>query len=516
MPRRRFIDKKNATTFALVHRAQNDPLIHDEDAPSMVFAEKTATQRPRRPTEDDYMYSDAASVISGGSSAVYRSAKTQQRGDLEEEFGVGVRANEGEAAQHGVFFDDTKYDYMQHMRDLGTGDGPVMWVEAAKPKQQQGKGKQRLEDALQNMEIASADGRFDDAASISTRNTTSTSASMRSILPDEMFGSEFVKKQTYQDQQDVPDAIAGFQPDMDERVREMLEALEDEAYVDDGEDDFFGELIDDGLEYDREEWEEIGVQLWDQGAEDDAASDSEDTVRASSPPPTLDLPEGETAKPPEDTQAVPPADPTGGAWFDEFKKFKSAAKSSDAPAVRAVPSTLESSALSSLAAGRKKKRKGAKTSTTNYSMTSSALARTDHQTLLDDRFDKLESAYALDEFPDDEEDDGRFDDALSSASGLTGISQLSRASRVSRYSTASHASNMSKMSSYSRATDSEAPQLQRSDFDSIMDDFLGGHAKTGKQGKRIRRGGPQSGMEQLEEVRKGLGPARLQSRTAAS
>ncbi|KAF2484594.1 Low temperature viability protein [Neohortaea acidophila] len=469
MPRRRFIDKKNATTFALVHRAQNDPLIHDEDAPSMVFAEKTATQRPRRPTEDDYMYSDAASVISGGSSAVYRSAKTQQRGDLEEEFGVGVRANEGEAAQHGVFFDDTKYDYMQHMRDLGTGDGPVMWVEAAKPKQQQGKGKQKLEDALQSMEIASVDG--------STRNTTSTSASMRSILPDEMFGSEFVKKQTYQDQQDVPDAIAGFQPDMDERVREMLEALEDEAYVDDGEDDFFGELIDDGLEYDREEWEEIGVQLWDQGAEDDAASDSEDTVRASSPPPTLDLPEGETAKPPEDTQAVPPADPTGGAWFDEFKKFKSAAKSSDAPAVRAVPSTLESSALSSLAAGRKKKRKGAKTSTTNYSMTSSALARTDHQTLLDDRFDKLESAYALDEFPDDEEDDGRFDDALSSAS---------------------------------------APQLQRSDFDSIMDDFLGGHAKTGKQGKRIRRGGPQSGMEQLEEVRKGLGPARLQSRTAAS
>ncbi|KAK5038723.1 Protein ltv1, partial [Cryomyces antarcticus] len=42
MPRRRFIDKKNATHFALVHRAQDDPLINDEDAPDMVFAEFSA------------------------------------------------------------------------------------------------------------------------------------------------------------------------------------------------------------------------------------------------------------------------------------------------------------------------------------------------------------------------------------------------------------------------------------------------------------------------------------------
>lgn len=32
-------DKKNATTFALVHRPQNDPKIHDEDASDMVFKE---------------------------------------------------------------------------------------------------------------------------------------------------------------------------------------------------------------------------------------------------------------------------------------------------------------------------------------------------------------------------------------------------------------------------------------------------------------------------------------------
>ena len=38
MPPRRKFDKNTSTTFALVHRAQNDPLIHDENAPSMVFA----------------------------------------------------------------------------------------------------------------------------------------------------------------------------------------------------------------------------------------------------------------------------------------------------------------------------------------------------------------------------------------------------------------------------------------------------------------------------------------------
>ena len=68
------------------------------------------------------------------------------------------------------------------------------------------------------------------------------------------------------------------------------------------------------------------------------------------------------------------------------------------------------------------------------------------------------------------------------------------------------------MSSYSRASDSEAPQLQRTDFDSIMDDFLGGYSKTGKMGRRVKRGGPQSGMEQLDEVRKGLGPARTKAK----
>lgn len=512
MPRRKFIDKKNATTFSLVHRAQNDPLINDENAPSMVFTEKQSKHQPGD-DEDGEPTSSAASMLSGTSSRYGGGGgkKIKERGDLEEEFGMSIRKNEGEAAQHGVYFDDSSYDYMQHMRDLGSGEGAVTWVEATPAGQNQNqnrKGKTKLEDALRDMDIGGDQGRFADAQSV---GQSSSASAARSLMPEEVLPSEFVKRRTYQDQQDVPDEIAGFQPDMDPRLREVLEALEDEEYVDD-EDDIFGVLTREGREVERDEWERLGEQqVLD---DDDEGWESDDTIKAGTPPPQsaeLQLPEGEDARPPTDVQAQLPADPTEGAWLDEFKKFKAEAKAAKAQAPGpAVPSTLESSALGSMASGRHKKRKGAKTSTTNYSMTSSALTRTDHQSLLDARFDKIEEAYAQNELADDE--DGQFDDSMSNASVLTG---MSKASKMSKYSNMSGLSGVSGISSYSRATDSEAPQLERTDFNSIMDEFLGGHSKQGKAGRRIKKSGYQTGMEQLDEVRSGLGPARFKPASKA-
>jgi protein LTV1 len=45
-----------------------------------------------------------------------------------------------------------------------------------------------------------------------------------------------------------------------------------------------------------------------------------------------------------------------------------------------------------------------------------------------------------------------------------------------------------------------------------MDDFLGNYTMSGK--KHVKKGKYQSGMEQLDEVRKGLGPARIRSQKA--
>lgn len=427
---------------------------------------------------------------------------------------MNFKANEGQAAEQGVYYDDTEYDYMQHMRELGSGGGAVTWVEAPGEKNKKAKGKMKLEDALRDMDFQSEGG-------VSTASTAS-------LLPEDMLGSEFVRKTNYQDMQNVPDAIAGFQPDMDPRLREVLEALEDEAYVDD-EDDIFAQLAADGEEVDRDQWEDSGDWYDDEQEgppynEDDAGWQSDDTIKADdlnkSTSPRAFSPssaalasaaDSAASLPPlDDTTAPPPTDPAEGAWLADFAKFKQDVKAAKAPPQKpsAAPAASINTGLSSLASGRRKKRKGAKTSTSNYSMTSSALARTDAQTLLDARFDKIEESYAEDGF--DEYDGGsEFNDTESLVSGV------SRVSGMSKMSAASGMSRASGISSYSRASDAEAPELVRTDFDDIMDGFLAGHSRTGGRGRFIKKSGYQTGLEQLDEIRKGVGPARQSERMQA-
>jgi protein LTV1 len=399
MPRKKWIDKKTATHFTLVHRPQNDPLLHDAEASSMVL----------NPT------------------SVPNSSKVKQLDDLASELGSDVeliRENEGEAATYGVYYDDTEYDYMQHMRDLGSGSGEAYFVEApAQAPKNKGKGKQTLEDALRESSLEDHNG---------------------IVLDEEILPSKNLRKATYQAQQDVPDALAGFQPDMDSRLREVLEALEDEAYVDE-DDAIFGQLAKDGEEIDEEEFE--------RAFDDDEGWESDDTAK-----PTKEYNEGPTA-PPEvlDDEREDHGD---GDWMANFSKFKKEQKA-QAP-VAPSQSDLQSSMMTTTTnGGRKKKRKGAMTNPSTYSMTSSSMFRTESMSTLDARFEKLEERYN-----EDMEDDASVS-AASSVSSVTGP--------------------------------------VRGDFDSIMDDFLGNYTMSGK--KHVKKGKYQSGMEQLDEVRRGLGPA---------
>ncbi|KAF2680228.1 Low temperature viability protein [Lentithecium fluviatile CBS 122367] len=476
MPRRKFIDKKTAINYRLVHRAQNDPRIHDTDASDMVFSEVDA------PNVREASEPAGSSRASQYSSATGRS-KIKSRVDLEDEFRSKVRKNEGEAANHGIFYDDTEYDYMQHMRDLGAGGGASYFFEA-KDDKKKGKQKMDLADALR---AASLDDHQSDTG-ISMSSSVSRAAS--DVFGEEMAPSEFVRKTTYQDQQNIPDAIAGFQPDMDPRLREVLEALEDEAYVDD-EEDIFAQLTENPVELDQRHWEEIGYKGGDAMDsfldEEDEGWETDDTIKAS--PPKAASSKKETPTEPTDPSTLPapdeaPAPTEEGdlAYLEEFNKFKNAAKIPKPSA----PSDMQGSILTGTSAltagGRHKKRKGALTNPSSYSMTSSALHRTEGLTLLDQRFDKIEEDYATEnDFPDD----------VSMASGI---------SKVSGFSKMSDMSGMSGMS--------EAPQL-RSDFDSIMDDFLGSHSMAGSGKRFVRKGKPQTGLEQLDEVRKGLGSARV-------
>ena len=415
MPRRKF-DKSNSTTFSLVYRAQNDPRIHDPEASDMVFTEKPPGNK----------------------------SKIKHRGDLEDEFGLNIRANEGEAANYGIFYDDSEYDYMQHMRDLGEG-GDAFFMESVPVKAKKGKGK-RLEDALRDLDLDTKS-----EGGLSMASGVSTTSMAESLFGPEMAESEFARKTTYQDMQDVPDTIAGFQPDMDPRLREVLEALDDEAYVDDDEDIF--EAL-------QEDVEEVSLGEWEVSQFDDAQEDgweSDHTIKAAEEGHRDENPGAETSEQDD------------GDWMAEFSKFKKDTKPRKAvQRIRPGPDAQSSltSDTSSLMADRRKKRKGALSSSTGYSMSSSALARTAEQSVLDRRFEKIEEEY---------NDDDDLDDSASLMSGMSDAS-------------------------------SQAPQLVRSDFETVCDDFLGNYSKS-------RRRKPQTGMEQLDEIRKSLGPARIKTST---
>lgn len=75
---KKFIDRKNAVTFHLVHRSQQDPLIADENAPQHVLSPASFDKKTKA--------SDAAK------------RKEEQK-------------------KYGIYFDDD-YDYLQHLRDV--------------------------------------------------------------------------------------------------------------------------------------------------------------------------------------------------------------------------------------------------------------------------------------------------------------------------------------------------------------------------------------------------------------
>lgn len=365
------------------------------------------------------------------------SSKVKHLDDLASEFGsdaAAIRANEGEAANYGVYFDDTEYDYMQHLRDLNSASsGEVVFIEAN--TKSKGKQKESLEDALKKMDLEQKSG---------------------DLFEDEMLPSKNLTRVTYQAQQDVPDSIRGFQPDMDPRLREVLEALDDEAYVDDEDDDIFKNLTKDGQEINDGEFDD--ADFFD---EDGDGWESDDTAK-----PTKEYKEEvpELVAVPEHPEVGPSQD-----WMEDFKQFKKEQKSGK-PRVAPSHSELQSTWTTTTNGGRKKKRKGALTDASSYSMTSSSLVRTEQMSLLDARFDKIEESYL-----EDPEDD---------------------------------------MASISQASTSSVVGPTRRDFDGILDDFLGSYTKPGK--RTSKKSKAQTGLEQLEEIRRELGPPRIRGRNVGT
>jgi protein LTV1 len=264
-----------------------------------------------------------------------------------------MRKNEGEAALYGITYDDSSYDYMSHLRTLNEpGGGEVVLLPApkgsmvAKGMKPDRKGKGKADDIFG--------------------------------LPQDMFASkdEMTMKEVYESAQNIPDELKGLQPDMDPHLRQVLEALEDDAFVDGEGEDVFDELLGGGEKADGEEAEEYEFDEW--GLEEGEFEDEEGQG------------EGEGQGQGEES------------WEDRFKAFKAAQKSGqvvpdDLSEVDAADRSEMADTIGSLSnmtdlmviGGKRRRGKRGPSDATGMSMSSSSMFRNQGLRDLDERFDKV-------------------------------------------------------------------------------------------------------------------------------
>lgn len=177
----------NAKHFNLVYRSQQDPLAYDAEASQGVL-QPVARQG-------------------------------QNRAQLEEQLGniaKQERSNVGEAAQYGIYFDDTQYDYMQHLRAVGGNDN----------SRRGGQDEERdtdviLLEAPQKKQSTKPKGKASESFGLKAEMKENDIE-----LPPELLPSKDVLPRAFEQ-----DRQGGIQPDMDPHLRQALEALDDDAFL---------------------------------------------------------------------------------------------------------------------------------------------------------------------------------------------------------------------------------------------------------------------------------------------
>lgn len=450
-----------AQHFQLVHRSQRDPLINDPDASAHVLLSYDPANQSR--------------------------AKGKTRADLEadssivrDKYGKPIRSNIGEAANYGIYYDDTEYDYMQHLRPIKDDENTKRGGEnvdeeidtimvSASTGDNKGKGKGKDSFALKEEEGEKGEGLK---------------------LPASVLPSEKEMPFSFTSRLAVEPSLQGFQPDMDPHLRQALEALDDEAFVDDElEDDFFGEVVKDG------EWDGIvrpDDEWREQAPEGDEAIWADDSVRAQQ-----DLEElGEEnmslearvalfKKQQEQARNAKPS-PASNDGDEQDEEDRDQLASLRGGSKAGTMYTAGGSAIGKKGKPGALARRAASTKTpsigggsTAWSMSSSAMFRNKGLSDLDDRFSHLGRKYGIRE---------DFDPSMENLEDLD-------------------------EEEFVDSDGKEADEVvTREDFEGIMDDFLAKYET--KHGKfREALGGTNStSVEKLTILRQALGKARINGR----
>lgn len=361
-------DKRSATTYTVVHRSHEDSLYYDNDATRHVLVEL-----PSRIKNGQNGQIGQTGVTAEDSEPITKPSKPKPKTEID----VELRENEGFAAQYGIFFDDSKYDYLQHLKPMGQEGGFFIEATAAKPR------KKTIEDLLKDQ------------------------------LP-----SEKTRKVTLDETENVPEDLRGFNPDMDPRLREVLQALDDEAYLeencDDAQDadDLFTDLLRSG-EAGEDDISDEGYDEWDMDNHQDEFDhydgyDLNQSLDDSGDRETLEVPYNKWEAPEgleSDLLAAAGTSIVNSAWEKDFKRYiqsrKASANDWDSDNELNSVGANEIDALGDLPTikGKKKKKNdmrkkmGAMTDTSTFSMSSSANFRTQGLMLLDDRYEQMANKF---------------------------------------------------------------------------------------------------------------------------
>lgn len=335
-------------------------------------------------------------------------------------------AHVGEAALYGIYYDDTEYDYLQHLRAVGVQEDGVDSVLIEAPSTSK-KSKSKIQEPISLKD-----------------------------LPAEALPSTLELPRNYESEEAVPSSIAGFRPDMDPHLRQALEALEDDAFVDDElEDDFFGELVKDG----------------ERGADEEFEYEFEEASVVAGEQKELSRAEREDEEP----------------WEARFAQFKKGQKS--APPPSDSESDLDDNSEGGDTIGRlpklpviggKRRRKGT-SDASGYSMSSSSMFRTEALVTLDERFDQVR--------------------LISCKCHMCNYLQIYLQVMQKEYAD----DDNEKHVDLSDDDSDSAPGLitTREDFEEMMDDFLDNYELLGRKMKPVLPG--DSGLDKLDTLRRALG-----------
>ncbi|KWU43307.1 hypothetical protein RHOSPDRAFT_29726 [Rhodotorula sp. JG-1b] len=363
-------------TYTLVHRSQRDPLINDPNATDRVLKLVDKSNRKHR---------DGATSYAGDEEE--EDARAAVALDLDD--ADDAKLAQGDAAAYGIFYDDADdYDYLQHLRPVG-GDGATkqgavgdaFFVEAPDSKNQKGggKGKGKGKDALAGFELSEA------ALARHEAGRTTAADATPFEMPEDVLPSHPLDEVSYAELTTSRVEPGGLRPDLDPSIREVLEALDDDAYAEGEEDDedaFWDGVLSGGQVggVEEQEWED----------DEAGANDMPELVVA--------------AQQGVENLAIRDDDDAGEGSWAAVKQFKAAngganvgSDDEDEEDYASEGGDTIADLRSTLAKTKRPLRKASGSAMGSaFSMSSSSMFRNDGLRTLDDRFDQIEKMYEED------------------------------------------------------------------------------------------------------------------------